>query len=178
MATSESGYVGGMPYAVALGWDLDDWRLAGGLERPVRAEAAALLGTSDLDRAEIEALERHPMLHASAASLGEPGAVAHMGAALQARAQQTSAWYLHVDLDVAGPEEVPGGLTPAPAWMARAQLLDAIGAAARALPVRVASLATYNAAADPSHRGARFAQDVARSIVLAISGRTSERQRI
>ncbi|HKF38467.1 MAG TPA: arginase family protein [Ktedonobacteraceae bacterium] len=52
METTTSGFLGGMPYAVALGWDLDDWRLAAGLEQPVRLEAAALIGTSDLDAAE------------------------------------------------------------------------------------------------------------------------------
>ena len=44
--TTTSGFLGGLPYAVALGWDLDDWRLAAGLEQPVRAEAAALIGAS------------------------------------------------------------------------------------------------------------------------------------
>ena len=42
--TSTSGFLGGLPYAVALGWDLDDWRLAAGLEPPVRPQAAALIG--------------------------------------------------------------------------------------------------------------------------------------
>jgi arginase len=40
METTTSGFLGGMPYAVALGWDLDDWRLAAGL-----------IGTSDPDAA-------------------------------------------------------------------------------------------------------------------------------
>src|SRR2546429_70754 len=62
METTTSGFLGGLPYAVALGWDLDDWRLAAGLEQPVRSEAAALIGASDLDPAEIEALELHPIL--------------------------------------------------------------------------------------------------------------------
>jgi hypothetical protein len=44
MATTTSGMWGGMPYAVALGWDLDDWREAAGLREPVRPEAAALVG--------------------------------------------------------------------------------------------------------------------------------------
>src|SRR5215471_4668552 len=59
METTTSGYLGGLPYAVALGWDLDDWRLAAGLEQPVRPEAAALIGASDLDPRSEEALELH-----------------------------------------------------------------------------------------------------------------------
>src|SRR5260221_5260407 len=73
MATTTSGMWGGMPDAVALGWDLDDWREAAGLREPVRPEAAALVGASDLDPAEIAALEHHPILRMDAAEMQAPG---------------------------------------------------------------------------------------------------------
>src|SRR5215471_5010645 len=69
METTTSGFLGGLPYAVALGWDLDDWRLAAGLEQPVRPEAAALIGASDLDPPEVEALQHHPILQIDAVEL-------------------------------------------------------------------------------------------------------------
>jgi len=169
MATSESGYIGGVPYAVALGWEFDDWRLAAGLAQPVRTEAAALLGTSDLDDAELEALRRYPILHLTAAELGQPAAISRMEAALQARANEAPAWYLHVDLDVAGPEEVPGMMTPAPHWPPRERIMEAITVAVRTLPVRAAAIATYNPSGDPTQRGARFALDVALAIVDGIT---------
>ncbi len=73
METTTSGFLGGLPYAVALGWDLDDWRLAAGLEQPVHPEAAALIGASDLDLAEVEALQRHPILCMDAVEMTKPG---------------------------------------------------------------------------------------------------------
>lgn len=159
MATSGSGYIGGMPYAVALGWDLDDWRRAAGLEPPVRPEAAALLGTSDLDESEIEALARHPILHVPAGELSQSDAAQRVAEALRPRAAEAASWYLHVDTDVAGPEEAPGGMTPAPHWPPRQRLIESI-AAARVVPVRVLGLATYNPAGDLEGRGARFGLDV------------------
>src|SRR6266571_5764395 len=114
METTTSGFWGGMPYAVALGWDLDDWRLVAGLEQPVRPEAAALIGASDLDPAEIEALQLHPILRIDAVEMVQPGVAKRLQAALRPRANEAKAWYLHIDLDVAGPEENPGNLTPAP----------------------------------------------------------------
>src|SRR5690349_10991311 len=39
MKTTSSGYIGGMPFAVALGWEFDDWRNAAGLNSPVSVEA-------------------------------------------------------------------------------------------------------------------------------------------
>src|SRR5947209_16382751 len=86
--TSTSGFLGGLPYAVALGWDLADWRLAAGLVQPVRPEAAALIGASDLDPAEIEALELHPILRMDAVEMVQPGIAERVRTALRPRANE------------------------------------------------------------------------------------------
>ena len=88
METTTSGFFGGLPYAVALGWDLDDWRLAAGLEQPVRPEAAALIGASDLDPAEVEALQRHPILRMDAVVMMKSGVAERIQAALRPRANE------------------------------------------------------------------------------------------
>src|SRR6266571_5553177 len=133
METTTSGFLGGLPYAVALGWDLEDWRLAAGLEQPVRPEAAALIGASDLDPGEIAALQQHPILRIDASDLMQPGVAERIQAALKLRTAEATAWYVHIDLDVAGPEELPGGMTPAPHWPPRPHLLEAVGAATRSV---------------------------------------------
>src|SRR6266704_2744127 len=170
METTTSGFFGGLPYAVTLGWDLDDWRLAAGLEQPLRPEAAALIGASDLDPAEVEALQRHPILRIDAVEMMQPGIAERVQAALSPRADEAKVWYLHVDLDVAGPEEVPGGLTPAPHWPPRPHIIEAARAAAQTVPVKVASLAAYNPAGDVNERGARFGLDMAIAIVEGVAG--------
>ena len=161
METSTTGFLGGLPYAVALGWDLDDWRLIAGLERPVRPEAAALIGASDLDPAEVEALQRHPIAQVDAQALMPAGVTRRIQDALRPRVSEASAWYLHLDLDVGGPQESPGGYTPAPYWPPRAHLLEAVKATVRTVPVKVASLAVYNPSADTDGRGVRFGLDMA-----------------
>jgi arginase len=164
MATTTSGMWGGMPYAVALGWDLDDWREAAGLHQPVRPEAAALVGASDLDPAEITALERYPILCMDAAEMLAPGVGVCWEAALSTRADAAAAWYIHLDVDVAGPDVVPVALTPAPQWPPRAHLLEAARATARAVPCRVMGIAAYDPAGDTERRGAKFAIDMALAI--------------
>jgi arginase family enzyme len=166
MATTTSGMWGGMPYAVALGWDLEDWREAAGLREPVRPDAAALVGASDLDPAEIAALEHHPILRLDAAEMQTAGVGARWEALLRARGDAAAAWYLHLDLDVAGPEIVPTALTPAPHWPPRAHLVEAAAATARAVTCRAMGLAAYDPAGDPERRGAAFAIDMA----LAVTG--------
>jgi arginase len=166
MATTTSGMWGGMPYAVALGWDLDDWREAAGLREPVRPEAAALVGASDLDPAEIAALERHPILRLDADQMQAADVAPRWEVALAARANAADVWYLHLDLDVAGPDVVPSALTPAPRWPPRERLVETAAATARAAPCRVMGLAAYEPAGDPQRRGANFAIEMA----LAVTG--------
>lgn len=161
METTTSGFLGGMPYAVALGWDLDDWRLAAVLEPPVRPEAAVLVGGSDLDQAEMEALLRYPILHVNTVEMTLPDAAERVRAALQTRASEAQAWYLHIDLDVGGPEVCPGGLTPAPYWPPSELIVASAKASAQAMPVKVASLAVYNPSADLEGKGAQFGLDMA-----------------
>lgn len=169
METTTSGFLGGLPYAVALGWDLDDWRLAAGLEQPVRPQAAALIGASDLDPAEVEALQRHSILRLDAVEMVQPDIAKRVQTALHQRANQAKAWYMHIDLDVAGPEENPGNLTPAPHWPPRQHIIEAARAAAQTVPVTVASLAVYNPSGDINGRGVGFGLDMAMAIVEGVA---------
>jgi arginase family enzyme len=165
--TSDTGCWGGMPYAVALGWDLDDWREAAGLESAVRPEAAALIGGSDLDGAEVEAIERHGIARLDAAEMQEGEVAERLRNLLASRRKAAPGWYLHVDLDVAGPDEAPGGMTPAPLWPTRETLVEAVAVVPSVVPVRVAGIAVYTPDADPDGRGARFALDITSAIVEA-----------
>ncbi len=167
LRTTSTGLLGGMPYAVCLGWEFADWREAAGLAAPVRAEAAALFGASDLDVEEEAALNAHPIARLDAAAMGSDAA-ARTTALLAPRAGSAPGWYMHLDLDVAGPEELPGALTPAPHWPTRAALIASVQAAALAVPLRCLGIAAYDPSGDPERRGARLAADLA---VAALSGR-------
>lgn len=165
MQTTTTGLLGGMPYAVALGWEFPDWREAAGLDRPVRPHAAALIGTSDLDPEEIAALASHPILHIDAFALMEAGAGERVAHAIKPRAEEAASWYVHIDLDVAGPQVVPGAMTPAPYWPPRQQLIDAAAAVTRSVPVAVVSLAAYNPEQDQQRLGAAFGIDMLMAVI-------------
>jgi arginase len=166
LRTTSTGLLGGMPFAVCLGWEFDDWREAAGLARPVSPGAAVLIGASDLDPEEEAALTAHAIGRLDASDMGADAA-ARTTALLAPRAAAAPGWYMHIDLDVAGPEEVPGQLTNAPHWPPREALLDSVSAAARAVDLRCLGIAAYDPAGDPARRGARLAIDCA----LAALGR-------
>ncbi|HZO76272.1 MAG TPA: arginase family protein [Ktedonobacteraceae bacterium] len=165
MQTTTTGLLGGMPYAVALGWEFPDWREAAGLDHPVRPQAAALIGTSDLDPEEVAALTHHPILHIDASALMEAGARERVAQAIRPRAREAATWYLHIDLDVAGPQVVPGAMTPAPYWPPRHHLVEAVAAVTRSVPVAVVSLAAYNPEQDQQRLGAAFGIDMLMAVI-------------
>ena len=135
------------------------------LKPAVRPEAAALIGTSDLDPAEIEVLQHHPILQIDALQLMQSGVAERVLSALRPRSAEARGWYLHLDLDVAGPEELPGGMTPAPYWPPRHHLIEAVGAATRSVPSHALGLAVYNPALDSDGRGARLGLDMAMAVI-------------
>lgn len=166
LRTTSTGLLGGMPFAVCLGWEFDDWREAAGLARPVDPRATAVIGGSDFDPEEEAAMAAHAMGRLDADVMGHD-AGARTAALLAPRAAAAKGWYLHIDLDVAGPEEVPGQLTAAPHWPARAALLDSVAATSRTVPVKCLGIAAYDPSGDPERRGAKLAIDCA----LAALGR-------
>ena len=163
MATTQTGLWGGMPFAVTLGWDLHDWREATGQREPIPATAAALFGTSDLDQAEIDAVAREGLMHLDARELNADST----RRTLAPHREQAPAWYLHIDMDVAGPE-VPGVHTPAPYWPSRENLIESCRATAATVPVVAFSIAAVNPNGDPEGRSARLGRDLAIAILEGI----------
>ncbi len=159
LRTTSTGLLGGMPFAVALGWEFDDWRVAAGLAEPVAPAAAALIGASDLDPEEAAALTAHAIARLDAAEMAAD-AGPRTTALLAPRAAAAPGWYMHIDLDVAGPEAVPGQLTNAPHWPSAVALADSVAAAARAVPLRCLGVAAYDPAGDPAGKGARLAVEL------------------
>jgi arginase len=159
MQTTSTGLLGGMPFAVCMGWEFDDWRERAGLHTPVSEMACALFGASDLDPEEENALGAHPLGRLDAKDMMRD-AGDKTSALLSPRAGNAAGWYLHFDMDVAGTDEVPGGLTPAPHWPPRAELLASVAATARSVPMRCFGLAAYDPGGDPGRKGAQLGVDV------------------
>lgn len=104
--TSSSGFIGGMPFAVLVGWAYPDLAAAAGLA-PVPEGRCVLVGDRDLDPSEADALRSSDILRA--ASVAEALAAIPPGTPI----------YLHVDGDVMDPDDAPNVDFPAPGgWSA------------------------------------------------------------
>lgn len=110
--TTTSGYLGGMPLRILLGYrpDLISDRLG---IRPVPEHRVVLVDARDLDPPEVEYLRQAAVRRVDVADL--TGDVLPNGPL-----------YLHLDLDVADPGDVPGLLFPAPGGPSLAAVADAV----------------------------------------------------
>jgi len=111
-ATTASGYLGGMPLALAAGVGQLTLPAALGL-RPVAQDRIVLVDARDTDPPEAELLARSPIrrcpVHAVRADDVPPGAV-----------------YLHLDVDVVDPAEVPGLLYPTAGGPSLVEVVEAV----------------------------------------------------
>jgi arginase len=112
LASSTSGYLGGMALRMAMGGDGD--KLAGPLGlKPVAQDRAMLVGARDLDPEEILYLARSKV---------EQRAVQD----IHADDLPDGPIIVHIDLDVIDPAEVPGLRFPASAGPSKADVLAAV----------------------------------------------------
>ncbi len=100
-ATSPSGFLGGMPFAMLVGWTGRELTAPAGLQ-PVDEARCALVGARDLDPGERDALDASRIVEA--ASVAEA----------LAKLPRDAPLYVHVDGDVLDPGEAPAVDFPAP----------------------------------------------------------------
>jgi arginase len=137
--TSPSGFLGGMPFAILLGWCHPELRPG----PPLSVERAALVGARDLDPGEVAAIVRSGL--ASVDGVTDALAVLPGDAPL----------WVHLDGDVLDPAEAPGVDFPAPGGWTAERLLDECGALAATGRIVGVSVCCGNPERDPDGRGAR-----------------------
>ena len=104
--TTLSGMLGGMPVAVSAGMALHNLRRESGLDPGIPTEHIVMGAVRDLDPLERELVEDSNIQHLSTEDLAErPDRVR---AQIERLATETDVIYVHIDMDVLDPREVPG----------------------------------------------------------------------
>ena len=104
--TSLSGMLGGMPVAVSAGLGLQRLREWSGLEQPIAMEHIVLGAARDLDPLESDLVEEHGLARLSTDDFRQRSARMH--AEMERLSRETDIIYVHIDMDVLDPREVPG----------------------------------------------------------------------
>lgn len=112
LETTASGYIGGLPLRMLVGYRPELIAARLGL-RPVPEQQVLLVGARDLDPPEVSYLERARIRRAEVADLHRANL-------------PDGPLYVHVDLDVIEPAQLPGLRYPAPGGPGPEQVADAL----------------------------------------------------
>jgi len=104
--TTLSGMLGGMPVAVAAGLCLTRLRQKAGLEPALDVRSIVLAGVRDTDPLERELIEEKQVARLSVPEIR--GASEALRRELRRLSERVDVVYVHVDMDVLDPREVPG----------------------------------------------------------------------
>jgi arginase len=168
--TTLSGMLGGMPVAVAAGHALHNLRRTTGLEEPLPISHILWGGVRDLDPLEADRFHEYEVRQVSVDDIRELND--NFRTQFGALADQVDVVYVHVDMDVLDPEEVPGhGLAVANGPSSRA-LAAAIGVMfenPKTVALGIASTPSFNA--DPDGRSRRAALNLIEGAVRGARSR-------
>ena len=104
--TTLSGMLGGMPVAVAAGHGLERFRRESGLNTPLPIEHIVWGGVRDLDPLERERFVEFGVHQVSVEDLVNRSE--NLRAQMRALSARVDVIYIHIDMDVLDPSEVPG----------------------------------------------------------------------
>ena len=127
--TSLSGMLGGMPVAVSAGHALHRLRLQSGLEEPLPIDQIVWGGVRDLDPLEEERFEEYGVHQVSVDDMRNVSP--HFREQMRRLADRVDVIYVHVDMDVLDPAEVPGHDLNVPGGPTSEELGEAIRAVFR-----------------------------------------------
>jgi arginase len=167
--TTLSGYLGGMPVAVAAGLCLHRIRKQVGLE-PIDTRRLVLAAVRDTDPLEQELIEEHRLAAVRTSDLKSDRR--HLRDAMQKLSDVCDAIYIHIDLDVLDPEDAPGMNFPVPGGPTSEQLGEAIALCLSFEKSAALGIASYNVAHDVDNRTLTSVYRVIAGGVRGLAART------
>ena len=157
--TTLSGMLGGMPVATSAGLGLVRLRLKSGLDPALPTRYIVLAGVRDTDPLEQELIDRSDVEQISVADIRARTENLHRQ--MQRLSRLTDVIYVHVDMDVLDPKEVPGHPLAVPDGPTSAEL-----AAALEEMFRYPKAVAFGVASTPA--GARDPDGVSRRAAYAL----------
>jgi arginase len=104
--TTLSGMLGGMPVAVSTGLCLSRFRIQSGLDPALPFAYVVMVGVRDVDPLEQELVDRYRLERVAARDILPPFQKLHEQ--MRRLVDLTDLVYVHIDMDVLDPAEVPG----------------------------------------------------------------------
>lgn len=169
--TSLSGLLAGMPVAVAAGLCLERLRVKCGLEIALPTRYITMVGVRDVDPLEQEIIDGSDIEHIAADDIRKLSPVVTQQ--MDRLGKITDITYVHVDIDVLDPKEIPGIGLPAEGGPTVAQLGAALEKMFRHPKVAGLGIAAYPVGRDPDGITLKTVYALVRHAVKGVNGRDS-----
>lgn len=168
--TTLSGMLGGMPVAIAAGHALHNIRKTTGLVEPLPMRHIMWGGVRDLDPLEADRFREHEVRQVSVEDIRQISA--NFRRQFDAMAADVDVVYVHVDMDVLEPDEVPGHGLAVPDGPSSKALAAAIGVMfenPKTVALGIASTPSFNA--DPDGRSRKAALNLIEGAIKGAQAR-------
>ncbi|MGI9263131.1 MAG: arginase family protein [Woeseiaceae bacterium] len=168
--TTLSGMLGGMPVAIAAGHALHNIRKTTGLVDPLPMSHIMWGGVRDLDPLEADRFREHEVRQVSVEDIRQISA--NFRRQFDAMASTVDVVYVHVDMDVLEPDEVPGHGLAVPNGPSSKALAAAIGVMfenPKTVALGIASTPSFNA--DPDGRSRQAALNLIEGAIKGAQAR-------
>jgi len=167
--TSLSGMLGGMPVAISTGLCLHRLRVKCGLDPALPTRYVTMVGVRDTDPLEQEILDRSDVEHITVEQVRNLSTGIDLE--MERLAALTDLIYIHVDMDILDPEEVPGhGLTVADGPTSK-ELADALEMMFEHPSAAAFGVASYPAGRDPDGRSLKALYNLIEGVVRGVQNR-------
>ncbi len=168
--TTLSGMLGGMPVAIAAGHALHNIRKTTGLIEPLPMSHIMWGGVRDLDPLEADRFREHEVRQVSVEDIRQISA--NFRRQFDAMAADVDVVYVHVDMDVLEPDEVPGhglAVPNGPSSKALAAAISVMFENPKTVALGIASTPSFNA--DPDGRSRQAALNLIEGAIKGAQAR-------
>jgi len=167
--TSLSGMMGGMPVAISTGLCLQHIRRASGLDPPLPIRYITMAGVRDTDPWEQHLIDTHEVPQITVDDIKRLSPAIDME--MDRLSRITDLVYVHVDLDILDPEDIPGAGLPVENGPTADELAEALEVMFEYPNAKGFGMASYPWRRDPERRGLKSVYRLVEGVITGIKKR-------
>ena len=167
--TSLSGMMGGMPVAISTGQCLHHIRKASGLEPPLPMSYVTMVGVRDTDPMEQYLIDKHQISQITVEDIKRLSPAIDME--MDRLSRITDIVYVHVDLDILDPDDIPGAGLPVENGPTADELSEALEVMFEYPNVKGYGMASYPWRRDEERRGLKSVYRLVEGVVSGVKNR-------
>jgi arginase len=163
------GMMGGMPVAISTGLCLHHIRRTCGLDPPLAPKYVTMVGVRDTDPWEQHLIDKYDIPQITVEDIRRLSPAIDME--IDRLSRLTDLVYVHIDLDVLDPEDIPGAGLPVEDGPTSEELGEALEIMFESPKVAGFGLASYPASRDPERKGLKSVYRLVEGVVKGYQNR-------